>query len=302
MAITVGQRITVIRECAHLLDKYEWGEIDFILSQFGAPTSNNAHGGKSEYVLDMLKGEKEATIVGLHSYLTQQADGSRPGDSPWTSDRLRLFCSHLATERTHVGEVSRGLERFGIEPFVAHDSIEPSKEWQAVIEAGLQDCDVMVVFLHQGFLASKWCDQEVGWAMGRHIPVLPLNYGAHPHGFLAKLQDQPCVGKAEPFIARDVAAWASKVPALKGRMAASLSYAFERSVSWNHTRTLVPMLDSVDVFNDDELDALERAAVVNTQVRDCDVFGTPGPTWVTSFVRQRRKPVASPGWSDEPPF
>ncbi len=201
-----------------------------------------------------------------------------------------------------MGEVASGLDRFGIESFVAHDSIEPSKEWQAVIEAGLQDCDAMVVFLHSGFLESKWCDQEVGWAMGRHIPVLPLNYGLHPYGFLGKLQDQPCVGRKEPFIARDIAIWASKVPELKGRMAASLSYAFERSISFNHTRTLAPMLEQVDTFNEEELDAIERAVVTNPQVRECDVAGTSGTEWVKAFVAKRRQPAASASWPDEPPF
>ncbi len=302
MPLSPAQRITFIRECARLLDKYEWSEIDLVLGQFGASTSPYGAGTKTDYVVEMLKNEKHDVLQHLHHYLTSEAGGTRPGDSPWSSNRARLFSSHLAAYREEVGNVARSLERFGVECFVAHDSIEPSKEWQAVIEAGLSACDAMVAFLHPGFLESKWCDQEVGWAMGRRIPVLPLNYGIHPYGFLGKYQDHPALGKHENLVARFVAEWMSKTPVLKDRMAASLSYAFERSISWNHTRTLVPMLEEVDVFNDEELNALERAAVENQEVRQCDVYGTSGPDWVAAFVGKRRKPVVPSDWSDESPF
>ena len=36
-----------------------------------------------------------------------------------------------------MAEVAEVLSRYGVEPFVAHDSIEPSAEWAAVIEAAI---------------------------------------------------------------------------------------------------------------------------------------------------------------------
>jgi TIR domain len=179
MELTPGERISLIRESATLLDKQEWSEIDLVLEQHGLRTSD---GGvwdtKSAYITDMIKNASNGDLAKLHEYLIGEVTSSPARQSPWSGERLRLFCSHLAQHKQIVGQVGDCLARYGIEPFIAHDSIEPSKEWVSVIEAALTDCDAMVVFLHSGFRESHWCDQEVGWAFGRKRPILPLNYGA----------------------------------------------------------------------------------------------------------------------------
>jgi hypothetical protein len=83
------------------------------------------------------------------------------------SARQGVF-SHVHTNRHFVGQVKRRLaERHGMDAFVAHDDIDPSKHWREVIKTGLSTCDMFVVFLDPGFHESQWCDQEVGWALAR---------------------------------------------------------------------------------------------------------------------------------------
>jgi hypothetical protein len=315
MPLSAGDRIDLVRESATLLANYQYVDIDLILRQHGAEPDDYYQGGGAEYgyVVHILGTASDAVLEAVHEYVTRRADGTRPGQSPWSSSNLRLFCSHLAAHRREVGLVETSLrEGYGVEGFVAHDSIEPSKEWQLVIESGLRDADAMVVFVHPGVATSLWCDQEIGWAMGRNIPVLPLNYGAHPHGFLGKLQDRMAEGVHPSVVAGQVADWLTKAPTLHGRMAASLSEAFMRSRSYDHTRELAGLLDRIAAYNEDELAALERAAKDNSQVRDCVIAGIKGPDWVRQFVMKRRGPTVSvpdpwstpvdPWSSTEPPF
>lgn len=152
MELTPGERISLIRESATLLDKQEWSEIDLVLEQHGLPTSDfNVPDTKSAYIKNMIRNSSNEDLVKLHEYLIGEAASSPVRHSPWSGERLRLFCSHLARHKQIVGQVGECLAVYGIESFIAHDSIEPSKEWVSVMEAALADCDAMIVFLHPGF-------------------------------------------------------------------------------------------------------------------------------------------------------
>ena len=131
------------------------------------------------------------------------------GSSLWrTGATARVFLSHVATERGFVGEVSGQLAEIGLSAFVAHDSIEPSSVWQDTIEEALRTADVLVGLLHPGFNASPWAQQEVGWALGREIPVLMVRLGEDPKGFPARWQASR--GGGTPWeVAGQIAVWLS---------------------------------------------------------------------------------------------
>ena len=303
--MTPGDRISMIRECATLLDKQTWPDIDLILGQHGMPTADyGIPDTRSAYVVEMIKDSGDTSLATLHEYLTAGAASStRSSISPWSSNRVRLFCSHLAAHKDTVGGVSEWLQRYGLEPFVAHNSIEPSAEWRDVIETALQECDALVAFLHPGFRESPWCDQEVGWALGRKRPILLLNYGLHPYGFVGKYQDQPCLTAQPQQVARYVVDWLSKTTSLHGRLGPGFVDALVNSHSWNFTRELVPLLERIESVSDDDLARMETAAKENVDVNQCVIGDLSGPEWVSQFVRQRRGPSEPATWSsDEPPF
>lgn len=294
MALTTGDRITMIRECATLLDKEEWPDIDLILGQHGFMTSDDWHGeGKRQYVIAITQHVGDDDLQKFHSYLTSESDNSSLGQSPFKSQRLRVFFSHLATQRDAVGETARGLTRYGIDAFVAHDDIEPSREWQDVIEAGLTDCDAMVVFLHSGFGDSKWCDQEVGWAMGRRRPLLPLSFDSNPYGFMGKYQAHKCDKLTPNAVSDAIATWLASTPSLHGRLSASFTQGFAYSGSWDFTRKISALMDRVQTFTNDDLNLIEHSASGNVDVRECHIGGIPGPHWVANFVAARRAPATA---------
>lgn len=150
---------------------------------------------------------------------------------------LRLFASHLATQKAIVGAVGEELGRWGIELFVAHDSIEPDLEWQSEIERSLKTCHGGVVFLMPGFGESKWCDQEVGWLLGREVPCYALKFqGQDPYGPLGKKQAFTVHdGTTAQDLAGEVVSWVSTKPELTMNLNGSLVEALKNSRSFRRT-------------------------------------------------------------------
>ncbi len=88
-----------------------------------------------------------------------------------------------------AGAIKQSLEdQFGVEVFLAHDDIEPSSVWQDVIMTELKSCNVFLPILTSNFNRSNWTDQETGFALARDIPIIPINAGETPRGFIAKYQ------------------------------------------------------------------------------------------------------------------
>jgi hypothetical protein len=124
--------------------------------------------------------------------------------------------------------------------------------------------------------------------MGRNRPLLPLSFEIQPYGFLGKFQSLPCAGQNGWSVGDRVMDWLVSVPTLHTPLAESLSHAFRNSGSWDFTRLLTGLLDQIASFTDDQLERLEQAARDNVDVRECNVYGTPGPQWVATFVARHR--------------
>jgi hypothetical protein len=95
----------------------------------------------------------------------------------WTPDQLRLFVSHTSSQKTAVHGLKGALAFSGVDAFVAHDSIEPTKEWQGEIEQALATCDALIAWLTPDFHSSLWTDQEVGSCVGRGVMIIPARVG-----------------------------------------------------------------------------------------------------------------------------
>jgi len=109
----------------------------------------------------------------------------------WPPGRIRLFFSHTAAHRDLVGSVAVALRNWPFACFVAHEEIEPSLVWQEVIESALATCQALVAFVTDDFRTSRWCDQELGWALGRGLVVIPVRLTVDPNGFAGSIQAVP---------------------------------------------------------------------------------------------------------------
>ena len=112
------------------------------------------------------------------------------GDDLWNpAGAPRVFISHLAERKAEVYKLSRSLGHFGFASFVAHEAIEPSREWRREIERALNSCDLLIAYVTPRFSESRWADQEVGWALGRGLVAIPVKVdGETPYGFIGSYQ------------------------------------------------------------------------------------------------------------------
>jgi hypothetical protein len=115
----------------------------------------------------------------------QKVFGTRASMSAdfWVGGYLRMFISHLSSNRARMSALKAGLSNWGISAFIAHEDIQASREWRDEVEAGLETMDVLVAVVEPGFKESDWCCQEVGYALGRKIDIIPLRAGMDPFGF-----------------------------------------------------------------------------------------------------------------------
>ena len=144
---------------------------------------------------DAMRGESESLQIASVVIRPTTADVSQLGnnynDRMWKPGYFRLFISHLSENKVSASNLKECLLNFGIDGFVAHEDITPSKEWEQEIEAALFSLDALCAIVVPGFEKSRWCDQEVGIALGRKKMVFSIKKGKNPYGFFGKYQALP---------------------------------------------------------------------------------------------------------------
>ena len=140
---------------------------------------------------DMMKGDESIRLSGVAispNDDSQMDFGTNNNDSMWKPGFFRLFISHVSKYKESASNLKSSLTAYGIDCFVAHEDITPSKEWEVEIENGLFTMDALCAIVVPEFPESKWCDQEVGIALGQRKLVISINKGENPYGFFGKFQ------------------------------------------------------------------------------------------------------------------
>ena len=110
----------------------------------------------------------------------------------WGREGYRVFLSHKAEVKAEAAWLKKELTTFGVSAFVAHRDIRPTKVWQDEIENALVSMDAFVALLTKEFHESYWTDQEVGYALGRGVPLIAVKLGRDPYGFIGRFQALAC--------------------------------------------------------------------------------------------------------------
>lgn len=180
-----------MKEIAQRLGREAWPLIDLTLKQFNLPITDSWSGTSDAYVMRMIEDEQDQPLLDLAQHLgfsLEPLASSRIEPAFWRKGMFRIFITHLAAHKKWAGQLQEALLPFGISGFVAHNDIEPTTEWQNQIEIALSTCDALVALLHEKFHESKWTDQEIGFAMGRGVPVFSVRFGETPYGFIGRFQ------------------------------------------------------------------------------------------------------------------
>lgn len=156
---------------------------------------------------DAMRGEGESLQIAAVVIRPTTSEVSQLGinynDQMWRPGYFRLFISHLSEYKESASNLKECLQNYGIDGFVAHVDITPSKEWEKEIEAALFSLDALCAIVTPGFDRSRWCDQEVGIALGRKKMVFSIKKGKNPYGFFGKYQALPSQVNASDM-AKDV--------------------------------------------------------------------------------------------------
>lgn len=270
MQLSASKRITLVTEIISRLHIEEWHLIDLTLSQFGLPTTDGWQGGnKNSYVMEMVKSAKDNILIELAQhvgYLFEEVP--KPGIDPpfWRKRMFRLFISHLSSEKALAAQLQEALLTYGISGFVAHNDIEPTLEWQTQIETALATADSLVALLHPAFHASSWTDQEIGFAMGRRLPVFAVRFGQDPYGFIGRFQGFVGGGKTPAALASELFDAYRKNKQSQKRMGEVLLNLFEDSSSFIAAKANIGYLEHLEVWDSSFVPRLEAAAEANSQI------------------------------------
>lgn len=179
----------------------------------------------------------------------------------WKNGFFRVFISHLSSNKSRMSVLKSGLATWGISAFIAHEDIEASREWRDEVEAGLETMEVLVAVVEPGFKESDWCAQEVGYALGRKVDVIPLRAGLDPFGFFGKYQGIQIKGRHPEEVASDITQVLLKKPQHREKVIQSMSIAFSTLTSEKKIEN-INMLDKWSILTDIQLRAvIEQAAM-----------------------------------------
>jgi hypothetical protein len=186
----------------------------------------------------------------------------------WRSGHFRLFISHRAEEKVFAQQLSEGLLGYGISGFVAHEDIEPTREWENEIITALRTMDGLLAILSSTFHASEFTDQEVGAAIGRDKPILTLRNGSDPYGLMARGQALKTKGPMTVHAAKEIATTLLAHEQSSSRMAEGIVASFIASDSFDQARSRVRNLSWLEKVTDDQRARIEKALVENGQIRN----------------------------------
>jgi hypothetical protein len=186
---------------------------------------------------------------------------------------FRVFLSHLAAHKVAAARLQEASLEFGMSCFVAHNDIEPTQEWQTQIETALATSDALVALLHPDFHASNWTDQEIGYAMGRGIPVYSVRLGQDPYGFIGRFQAFTGNGKGASVLARELFESFRKNKQTQARIGDVLVTLFEESGSFADAKTRIGYLEELTTWDASYTNRIRAALKANSQTADS--WGVP---------------------------
>ncbi|NGQ96599.1 toll/interleukin-1 receptor domain-containing protein [Brevibacillus sp. SYP-B805] len=212
------ERFQLIDKIARKLQEImTYDDIDIFLSGFGITNYNltrTSFNSKWVYAKELLKNVDNIKILKIadelgidHPFSVELSiESSTVQEIPdfWKRGYFKLFLSHLASFKEQTAKLQKSLLKYGISAFVAHEDIEPTREWLEEIEKALFTMDALVAILTPGFNESKWTDQEIGIAMGRNVLVIPIRKGMDPYGFFGKYQGFQGEGKTIAEVAHAI--------------------------------------------------------------------------------------------------
>ncbi|MCK9414916.1 MAG: toll/interleukin-1 receptor domain-containing protein [Prolixibacteraceae bacterium] len=190
----------------------------------------------------------------------------------WNFGYYKMFISHLSMDKSSASNLKTALVIYGISCFVAHEDIEPTKEWASEIEKALLTMDCLCAIITTDFIKSKWCDQEVGFALGRRVLVIPIRKGYDPYGLMGKYQGVQSNGKNANKLAKEIFDILCKNTRSKNIYTKNLGNFFLNSKSTDEANKWIDVLNEVNLIEKDIVEFINTHYLNNDNLKDSNVI------------------------------
>lgn len=287
--------------------RMSYSDIAIYLSGFGINCKDFQASANSKwiYVKEILADKGNDLIIQIANDLELEhnfASASVMEATCWKSGHFRLFISHLASFKIQASHLQSFFRKYAISAFVAHEDIEPSKEWQREIESALYTMDAFTALLIPGFKESNWCDQEVGVAVGRDVLIIPVRKGLDPYGFIGKYQAIQGAGKTVSEVAESIFKTIINSAKTRQRMTRALCGVISQSTNIEDATEKLVLLKSIENISVSILEKFQNDIRENEIINDSDEFIKAANE---IFEKHGLEPVKSskalpPAWDDTP--
>lgn len=219
----VSQRLDTVRKiAAELDDRYSIEEIDEFASAFGLSADLGDWDNAYQYARRLIQSASPSILSEIVDDLGIDAPAefstNRQMPAIWEStDKLRVFISHLSSQKDKASRLRDVMQEKGMAAFVAHEDIEPTLEWQVQIERALNNMELFVSMHTKGFSSSVWTQQEIGYAAATGVKIIALRMEEDPTGFIQKHQALSRGQKTAPQVAAEIIELVKKDERLRER-------------------------------------------------------------------------------------
>ncbi len=207
----------------------------------------------------------------------------------WAADHIRLFISHRDADKIGARRIADALGAFGFSAFVAHEAIIAGNEWRRDLREALDTMDVMLVLV--GDQDSSWVDQEIGFALARNVPIVPICYETRmPRGFLDNTQAlRMDLGSARLDVSALVQVMTEGLDG-RVRIKDALIAAFLKSTSYPEAIERFDRLTStVDAISEEQSATLIRGFLANDQLYGSGYLAGPADRFLKFLNRTATK-------------
>ncbi len=194
-------------------EKYDEKEIKIFFDYFGVEVEYF----RQEYIDDDYLIDVKSTLAHITDDIlleismelnvgSEYIEKAYPKNWENMQNKLKVFISHLSTNKDVAKKIKEALKPYHIECFVAHEDIIPSLEWQQEIIKALNSMDVFISVHCENFHNSEWCQQEVGVAVARNVKIIPIKFDdtENPGGFISKIQGLSRYKKDRFMLAKEI--------------------------------------------------------------------------------------------------
>lgn len=225
----VSERLGAVQQIATELEKrYSFTEIGEFTSAFGLQSSPPHWDDNYDYARQIVAKASVSILAEIVDDLGIEAFTGfttiRQVPAIWEEgESLRVFISHLSSEKVKATRFRDAMRAKGMSGFVAHEDIEPTLEWQVQIERALSNMELFVSMHTAGFSKSVWTQQEIGYAVSTGVKIIALRMEEDPTGFIGKHQALARGTKNAAQIVTDIQVLLRKDERLKERYEKALA-------------------------------------------------------------------------------